>query len=1298
MDNHRNQSRKNLETFRSPSWLLILSGAFLCGALLIYIFLLIQPWLISSDYYQKSLGRLRDRSTHIKNEFQQILDTNQQKHKRILQKAIPQNDPELFAFLSSLNDSESKEGAAFYFSSGDLDLWAGKVIDIRPVFFSRSSGIASFSEQSTYLVSHKASHFLVSFQEVNDGYIFIYRLLAFLPEFKARYLEEYHFIPPGEVKNFDIDYWDFREDITGFERLFSRYKDEYIGQPRLQDQVQTIFFPLRNENKDIVATVTLSSPPASARISNRKEDISIFLYMFIILGLLAFLIYLYRTMSGHEKPSLTNIPAVFLVLIGLRAVFIPVSRMQKIQSLSIFSPSTAGFVSFGSLTQSPMDIFLTALIFVLSAGFAFRILSPFMRREKRSLSLITEALIWLPAVILSFSALFIFQSYLTQLVMNSAPHLLHFTLELPFFLLHLGILFAFIGILIVIEIILKFGARFSPSKLPFYIILISVTSILIFFRPFDIPWFLIALQAAVLIWTWHRAKFNRVKYKKEMIAAGILVSTMLIYVSIQIDRQQKNMSILEYSLHNTIISQDTWGAYLIEQSIPYFEERTDVIASFLRSRIPPDPAHSLWDNTIISRFNWYSSLELIGPSGRILSRFSLNIPELIFEDPPFPVSQEWMIRFQNISVLGNEKQYVVGYRDFFDNDTYLGRIRLILSIDNDMLPFLYSANPYYELLKPTSMPSLQHLDLGFAQFDQEGHILFNPNKLSEGLSAEIISDVMRSAQPIWVTLTDKGKKFRTLLFDHHQRIYALFLPKKTFIDLSVGFLKLFFLYTAIIITTLLLYYLIFLSGNIKNPFWSFSNRVYLSLIAISIIPLLIFTFSARDFFANVFTERITEEAESHARFARRVMEDFIFLQQEERTSLTIPPDNMVTWISSTISNDVNLYLNGHLASSSHREFFDYGLLPELIKGEIYYKIQFENNPFYTETQQIGEYSFHTLTVPYDFRDSVLLISLPFPLEQQEIGRFTEDLFEFLLFLTFFIIAAILILARGIGGAIINPIHKLLAGTREVGQGNLEVTIPYSHQDEMKTLIDGFNAMVKNLKKQQQELADISKKLAWAEMSRKVAHEIKNPLTPIQLSAEHLLRVYEDRREDFEKTLKESTSYIVSEVENLRKIAQEFLETSRQATVKKSPINLKGLLEDTIHPYENILPEQIQIEKKYKGNFFTIFGDAAKMKIVMRNIITNAIESIDKKGTITFDLQETRDDVKLAVSDTGKGVKPEDLKNIFEPYFSTKEGGTGLGLPIAHKIITDHGGNIQAKLNQNQGMSFVITLPKHKEQS
>jgi hypothetical protein len=178
------------------------------------------------------------------------------------------------------------------------------------------------------------------------------------------------------------------------------------------------------------------------------------------------------------------------------------------------------------------------------------------------------------------------------------------------------------------------------------------------------------------------------------------------------------------------------------------------------------------------------------------------------------------------------------------------------------------------------------------------------------------------------------------------------------------------------------------------------------------------------------------------------MEDFIFRQQPEKYTPVAPPEDLVLWISSTINNDVNLYKEGKLYASSRREFYDSGLLPELIDGEIYYKIQFENNPFYTRIQKIGDYSFHTLTIPFFFLDSFLLISLPFPFEQQEVSKATGGFFEFLVFISVFFVIIVLLFARGMGAIIITPIKKLLAGTREVGLGNLEVSIEHRPRDDL----------------------------------------------------------------------------------------------------------------------------------------------------------------------------------------------------------------------------------------------------------
>jgi len=246
---------------------------------------------------------------------------------------------------------------------------------------------------------------------------------------------------------------------------------------------------------------------------------------------------------------------------------------------------------------------------------------------------------------------------------------------------------------------------------------------------------------------------------------------------------------------------------------------------------------------------------------------------------------------------------------------------------------------------------------------------------------------------------------------------------------------------------------------------------------------------------------------------------------------------------------------------------------------------------------------------------------------------------------------------------------------------------------MKNLIDGFNAMVQNLKRQQQELAEMSKKAAWAEIARKIAHEIKNPLTPIQLSAEHLLKVFQDKDKDFDQTLKESVSYIIKEVENLRKISQEFLEFSKEKALQIELFNLKDLVGETIFPYRNVLSEKIRFKEKYEGQDFNIQGDRDKIKIALRNIFTNAIEAIGDKGAIQVKAFEEKEGITLEIKDNGMGMEREVLERAFEPYFSTKDSGTGLGLPIAKKIIEDHGGSIQVSSRKNKGTRISIYLPK-----
>jgi len=1296
MEDHRDQGSHNLDVNKFIRTRDKFFLAFCGGIVLSVLFLCLSqivPLFTPHNYYEKGLNQLRDKARSIKSEFSAIIEDMTETYDKIQDNDFPENKDEIFSLFKSLHIDQEIQGIAFYENNYNLTLWLGQVIDLNRITLNDGTRLSLEDKKSTFLVQNKASAYLVSVKRLeNERHLVFYRLLAFLPQFKTPYLKEYHFLDEKFMENCSITYQDFREDVSGFERIFSRYNDEYIGQPRLQAQIQTLIFPLRNESDEIVAYVDLRSPSLRSKISSQKEDFLLLFYLLVVAALVCLLIFIIRSSRFRNKRDPILLFIILSILCILRFLFFPLSALGKIQSLAVFSPSTTSFISLWNLTRSPADIFLTAIgLFVFITCSAYVIQKHLGHREKKS-SLSVYFLLSFPSIVLVLYFIFILQEVLFRLVFHSNPNLLRFSFDPSFLLIHLSIILFLSSTLLASLVGLRLTMLHAP-KVAYAIGFLFLGYGMYFFvlrSRYSIA--LLLIQGLILALVFIIAYHPWLLQKKRLWLSAVVLTTLFIYVSLHFATKEKEQTLLQNSLQNIIKSQVTWGAFLLSQSFPEIDKNEGSILASLNSDEFSDLSHLIWQNTMLAKFNWYSSLEIIDDEGVLQSRFTLNVPEVFRISFNPPKSAEWSIFKQRVHYMGTNRDFLIAYKDFYQDQEAIGRVMIYLSTDYDMLPFLYSANPYFELLRVSSIPSLNQIDLGFAIFNLDGELIFNPNKISSGLPRDLIANIAASDTHIWSEFTEKHRTFKCLYFKNADRIYALFRPIKNFLKYSVEFLKLFFVYFTVYILSIVLIRFLFRRKDTKNPFWSFSNRVYMAIIAMALIPLFLSTFSSRYFFARIFSQKVTEAAEVQADFAKRFMQDYIYFQQEERYSLTTPPDQVVFWIGSTISNDVNLYQDGQLISSSRREFFDYGLLPELINGEIFYKIQFENNPFYTDIQKIGNYSFHTLTIPYPFQDSLILISLPFPLEQQEIAKATVELIEFLLFGSVFFIIFALLLARGIGGMILNPIQRLLKGTKEVSLGNLETHIDYRHQDEMKTLIDGFNAMVMSLKQHQQELADMSKKVAWAEMARKVAHEIKNPLTPIQLSAEHLLKVYGDNKEDFEKVLEESASYIITEVENLRNIAHEFLQTSKEASLKKEKLDLKELIEETVAPYKNLLAERIAFEETFEERSFPLMADRGKLKIVLRNILNNAIESIQDKGNVTLSLKKEESYYLTEITDTGTGIDSEMAERIFEPYFSTKDAGTGLGLPIAKKIIEDHGGTIQATIGKAGGMMISIRLP------
>ena len=1257
------------------------------SALVLALFLLglseLLPRLLTTHYFQESLGGLRRQAQSIKKEFALLETGLRARQKALAVSSFPYDKDKIFALFKGQKVDPELEGLAYYDEDGSLAVWLGNVIDFRPPTLDKP-----------LLVRNRASSYLVSSARVRQSeQVVLFRLLAFRPQLRAPYLSEYQFLKGKYWKSGHVDYWDFRDDVSGFEQIFARHQDEYRGEPRLDNETQQIFFPLRNEQAEIVATVNLTAPSLRSIHSSLRESMILVSMIALALSLVFLLTDLARSYLQSPRKRAGTVILLVLALAGLRIAFVPLSMLERVQSLRVFSPAQAGFFSLGRLTQSPADILLSTLFLFLIIAALGVFAWDLVRDKKWTLPL---AGAWTFDTLLIGAAFFltsIYHSFVSRLVANSNLNLLRFSGDPSFLFLHLGLVFFLLScgwaIFLSVRLVQLLSPRWSVALPP----LIWTTGIFLLLHGAGTDSLLLTIPIIILFLGYLISRPYMSSIKRASIFALIFLAALLNSAELHLQGSARLGSLVQNFLRNTILSQEDWADFIIQQSLPEIEKRKAFILAFLQNPDPSPFARSLWESTLAAKFNWYSILEVLDAEGGILSRFSLNISQLYQPEVELPLSPTWRVSRVNVPSLGKEREFILAYKDWYSQDQYLGRMTFSLAIDPEMLPFLYSANPYFELLKVSLLPSLNQQEFGFAIFDARGKVLFNPSRISSGIGARTLEKIERAPEGIWASFRDRGRVFRTFYFRFQNRVYAFLLPQKNILGLTVEFLKLAIFYLGLAFLFLVLVPAFLGRKKLASYLWSFSSRVNAAFITITVISLLLFTFFSHRFFTRTFSQRFLEEAEVHANFARNIMQDFVTLQQEEKATLIAPTDDLVLWISSAIATDVNLYGEGRLISSSRREFFDWGFLPDLIDGEAYYRIRYENEPFYVQRPRIGGYSYQSLTIPYTIPRAQYLISLPFPFEEQEIAGATEELVEFLVFVSAFLILFVLFFARGIGRMIISPVKKLLAGTREVGLGNLEIVVEHRSHDEMKSLVDGFNAMIKDLKRHQQEIADLSKKVAWAELAQKVAHEIKNPLTPIQLSAEHILRVYGDKSADFEKALRESASYIISEVDNLRRIAQEFLELSRVTSLTKEAFDLREAIGEVVSPYRKVISGRIRFREVFEGEEFPIEADKSKIKIAFRNIFINAIEAIRGRGEIEIRLRAEKENLVLVIRDSGIGMAKDLVEKVFDPYFSTKDAGTGLGLPIAKKIVEDHGGTIRVESEVEKGTVITINLPR-----
>jgi signal transduction histidine kinase len=797
------------------------------------------------------------------------------------------------------------------------------------------------------------------------------------------------------------------------------------------------------------------------------------------------------------------------------------------------------------------------------------------------------------------------------------------------------------------------------------------------------------------------------------ILAALLVPAWLLYPSLSHDVTRARQRLIETQYAQRVLShpeqlQKQLAASL--RQIDAFPHLDDLLVSLAgQPRAPStDEAFAVWRQTDLARSRLISSIELYAPppQGALVSRFARNLPEYSGAVPPYEgISCTWEIHGEAAPFGAEERRLLHAGRAVCANDGEDGRPWIVGGIivhvlfDYGTLPFLTPDSPYHELFRDA--PEAERVpdrDVELVVYGWGRTPVYSSGGRAWPLADDVFRRAYQSRDPFWTRLERDNRTYDVYVVNDRNAIFTLGYPVTRPFGHLVRLAELTsvagVVYLAVLLAGVALSWLRRehqpARDLVREIRTSFSRKLFLAFVAMAVIPVLTLAFFVRAFVATRLRANVEADAAHTATVARRVIEEAVALQQPVARGGGLTDDELVG-ISRVIEQDVNVFEGPSLVATSQRDLFASGLLPTRTPSTIYRAIVLERLPNAVSDDQIGALRYRLAAAPLRIGGREAILTVPLASQQQEIEREIDELDRgvHLGVILFILLGAGLgySMAERIG----DPVQRLTRASRRIAAGDLDARVVTRTADELQRLVEAFNSMAAELARQRTQLERTNRLEAWAEMARQVAHDIKNPLTPIQLAAEHLRRVHRDRGEPLGPVLNGCVDTILAQVRMLRQISGEFASFAASPAARLVPTDLSDVVHEVVSPYRVGLDHRVSVEVDL-DDLPPMALDRVLLGRAMTNIMENAIHAMPGGGALRVTARRDGDRVRVAFTDTGVGMDDEARAHLFEPYFSTKATGTGLGLSIAKRNVELHGGTIEVVSRRGEGTMVTLTLP------
>ena len=1134
---------------------------------------------------------------------------------------------------------------------------------------------------------------------VNEVYFFNSPLVTYLTLIDTLIIhsDRFYLLLSKPIENLYSLQNKFYKQISFSEELSERYNTQFsvyydpFSQPPKDGRTHSVI--LLNSQKSKIGLVSFFKPSLNFEITEIQEiatQIQIFL---LVIGLIFLTLGIKADFQSIKWKSVRLI-ALIIYLTAIRLILYWSGFPSKFLNGPLVDPSYFSSMFAWGIVKTPIEFFVTN-IFLLIIGFKlFKYISEYYSESNSNRFTIFKFILSPVLVILTFYTLRGLAASVKSVVFDSTiryfkepdliPSLPALFMNLNILLLGLAVVFVVISFILVTGKFIKLLKKeTSFPKFIILIILIQISCYIFFLRqpePLVTPLMWLAFLSLILLIVANlifREKRTSINVIYSSLAASVIVISMLNYFNLELERRSLKVIANEVNRANEELL-----SYLVEETLRNSEQNEKLISSLYKLNSNFDSeAFIAWSKSPLQRESLSSELVIFDRNLKPNGEFNVG----------FDVTVDYKKLLNNtsdseihISEIESKLNYGIGYAGIVpivhNNivDGYLG-VAAKFSIEN------LGASDFPDFLESNkaAIGSVVDLDLIKIFEYSDGKLLSVKGNVfpSKEQREKLMQTKLSPDGDGWTSLSFNGEDYITYVLktnkDHTVRTIVVSIKEMEVAWSLYNFFKIFIVHS-IFILILVIFFIFFRVIKLK---YSFRTKLLAAFLLISIIPIIALA---------VYNREVVRERTKSAIFSE-LSKRSEYLENHIRAQIQKHPDRDFQTAFENAGKELGIvftiYQNSEIIFSSRSEYYKNQLIPGKLNSDVYYNLNYLS---YRETltkESINNYVYDAYYKKIDFAGQAFILGVNDAFNKITLFYSPVDADVFLFGVYSFAVIIITLLSTLFANQISSPIRQLTRATNAVAQGDLSVQLANKEKGELKELLDGFNSMTNELQKNQYEIAELERENAWKEMAKQVAHEIKNPLTPMKLSVQQIVAAYNDKKSEFNEILSKLSQAILNQIDNLSLIASEFSSFAKMPSLKFEVFDLVSVISDTVHLFGD---DDADINFVTDSEKVIVESDISQMRRMFINLIRNSIQA--KASSITIRVICENGFANIDVLDNGKGVAPENQNKIFDANFTTKEKGLGLGLKLIKRFMDNTNGEIKLLSSSSSGTEFRIKVP------